>query len=323
MRHLNAQISPDELQSYSLPVNAQNMPLLRAATNSAPFASQNDQSPTLIDNQAIAHENRPILAHTIASSSVEETFSPDSSDQIAVYVVHDGDTIPTIAKMFNVSANTIRWANDLDTKATIKKDQKLVILPISGVKYVVKKGDTLKSIASSFNGDQQEIIAFNGLEGSSDIHVGDEIIIPNGEMDGSENGKTPSTSGTAAAPKNLASKGTNTGYFMRPIIGGVKTQGIHGHNAVDLASKLNSPIMAAAAGTVIVAKQGGWNGGYGNYIVISHPNGMQTLYAHMNSLNAHVGESVAKGDVIGYMGSTGDSTGVHLHFEVRGGVNPF
>ncbi len=110
---------------------------------------------------------------------------------------------------------------------------------------------------------------------------------------------------------------------MRPIIGGVKTQGIHGHNGVDLASSLNTPIMAAAAGKVIIAKQGGWNGGYGSYVVISHPNGMQTLYAHMNSVAASVGQSVSQGSVIGYMGNTGDSSGVHLHFEVRGGVNPF
>jgi murein DD-endopeptidase MepM/ murein hydrolase activator NlpD len=107
------------------------------------------------------------------------------------------------------------------------------------------------------------------------------------------------------------------------MVGGVKTQGIHGHNAVDLANKLNTPIVAAAAGTVIVAKQGGWNGGYGNYVVIDHHNGVQTLYAHMNSLNTTVGSDVTQGQVIGFMGETGDATGVHVHFEVRGAVNPF
>ncbi len=82
-------------------------------------------------------------------------------------------------------------------------------------------------------------------------------------------------------------------------------------------------IKAAAAGEVIVAKFGGWNGGYGNYVVIKHSNGVQTLYAHMSSLSVGVGDHVSQGAVIGAMGSTGKSTGTHLHFEVRGGANPF
>lgn len=323
-RNLHAQISPDELQNYSIPQTAQNMPLLRAATNSVPYLSKDSlASLTLVDNQAILHENRIGGAST---STIATIFNSSATDQISIYVVHDGDTLEQIADMYNVSPNTIRWANDLDPKKSIQKGQQLVILPISGVKYVVKKGDTIKSIASSFKGDQQEIIAFNGLEGTS-IKTGDEIIIPNGELvTNTSKTSTKSTSGTQGGTKttqNLASKGTSSGYLMRPVIGGIKTQGKHGHNGVDLANSFNSSILAAASGRVIVAKQGGWNGGYGDYIVISHPNGMQTLYAHLNSLKVRVGQSVTKGDVIGNMGSTGDSSGVHLHFEVRGGSNPF
>jgi murein DD-endopeptidase MepM/ murein hydrolase activator NlpD len=103
----------------------------------------------------------------------------------------------------------------------------------------------------------------------------------------------------------------------------VKTQGIHGHNAVDLASSYGTNIMAAADGTVIVAKIGGWNGGYGNYVVINHPNGTQTLYAHMSSISVSVGQGVTQGESIGRMGETGDATGVHVHFEIRGAPNPF
>jgi len=250
----------------------------------------------------------------LSSDSLES-----SSDQISIYIVRSGDTVASVAKMFGVSENTVRWANNLGAKSSLSKDQELVILPISGVKYVVKKGDTIKSIATSFKADQQEILSFNDINGTS-LKAGDEIIIPNGEI-GSTN--TPGKTKKSSSLPSLAGKSYSIGYFMRPVVGGIRTQGIHGHNGVDLANKMNTPILAAASGKVIIAKQGGWNGGYGSYVVISHANGMQTLYGHMNSLNVSVGQTVGQGDVIGYMGSTGQSTGVHLHFEVRGGTNPF
>ena len=244
------------------------------------------------------------------------------SDQISIYVVQNGDTVASVAKMFGVSENTVRWANNIETKSSLKNGQELVILPISGVKYVVKKGDTIKSIAKTFNADQSEILSYNDI---TDLSAGDEIIIPNGEIGTSIS--NPKKESVKSSPNIVGhsspQKSYSIGYLMRPIVGGIKTQGLHGHNAVDLASKLNTPILAAASGKVIVARQGGWNGGYGNYVVISHPNGIQTLYAHMNSLNVTVGQTLNQGDVIGYMGETGDATGVHLHFEVRGGVNPF
>jgi murein DD-endopeptidase MepM/ murein hydrolase activator NlpD len=111
--------------------------------------------------------------------------------------------------------------------------------------------------------------------------------------------------------------------FTHPAPGSVKSQGIHGYNAVDLAGGMGSAIRAAADGEVIVARPSGWNGGYGNYIVIRHSNGVQTLYAHLSSLNVGVGSYVSQGQTIGGMGNTGRSTGTHLHFEVRGGRNPF
>lgn len=324
-RNSHAQISKDELQNFQIPINVQNMPLIKAATNSLPYLSKDTLvSPTLIDDQALLHENGVFVRNNSTSSVSATIFNSDSNDQISVYVVHEGDTLEEIATMYNVSPNTIRWANDLDPKKPLKKNQQLVILPISGVKYVVKKGDNIKSIASSFGGDKDEIIAYNGLEGKGDIRVGKEIIIPNGEIHTptKTQTKTQTTTSTKTS-QNLASKGTNNGYFMRPVIGGVRTQGLHGHNGVDLGNAKNTPILAAASGQVIIAKSSGWNGGYGEYIVISHPNGMQTLYGHLNSLNVRQGQKVAKEDVIGYMGSTGDSSGVHLHFEVRGGTNPF
>ena len=111
---------------------------------------------------------------------------------------------------------------------------------------------------------------------------------------------------------------------MWPVAGGIITQGLHGWNAVDIGAPKGTPIYAAAAGTVIVAKSNGaWNGGYGNYVVISHPNGTETLYAHMSKVETSAGASVGQGETIGLVGMTGMATGNHLHFEVRGAANPF
>ena len=114
------------------------------------------------------------------------------------------------------------------------------------------------------------------------------------------------------------------GYYSNPVPGAIITQGIHGWNAVDLGAARGTPIHAAADGTVIVARNNGaWNGGYGNYVVITHDNGTQTLYGHMTHAIVSSGQSVSAGQIIGYVGSTGESTGPHLHFEVRGAANPF
>jgi murein DD-endopeptidase MepM/ murein hydrolase activator NlpD len=148
--------------------------------------------------------------------------------------------------------------------------------------------------------------------------VGDEIIIPNGEIT-----STPVAPGkTGGKPSGSYSGPSYPGFYIKPVAG-ILTQGLHGHNGVDLGAHTGTPIWAAADGVVIVARSGGWNGGYGSYVVIAHNNGTQTLYGHMSSVAALVGETVSQGDVIGYVGSTGESTGPHLHFEVRGAANPF
>ncbi len=115
-----------------------------------------------------------------------------------------------------------------------------------------------------------------------------------------------------------------SGYYSCPVPGSRLSQGLHGHNGVDLASARGTPIHAAAAGTVIINRaNGAWNGGYGNFVVILHGNGTQTLYAHMLKSVIKAGDSVSQNEIIGYIGMTGLTTGPHVHFEIRGGQNPF
>jgi len=147
------------------------------------------------------------------------------------------------------------------------------------------------------------------------LEVGSIIIIPDGELT------------LPAAPGVRTPRFTGLpeyrGYYMRPIFGGRKTQGIHGYNGVDLANPCGSPILASAPGTVIITRPSGWNGGYGRYLVLTHPNGTQTLYAHIGNILARVGQTIAQGSQIATVGDTGNSTGCHVHFEIRGARNPF
>ncbi len=241
-----------------------------------------------------------------------------TSDQISVYVVREGDTLSQIAEMFGVTVNTIKWGNDLSSNS-LQTGSTLVILPISGVKHTVAKGDTLASLAKKYKADVEEIADYNSLSTGSKLAVGSTIIIPDGEVVPTASGSTHThtSSGSTSGLK------TYEGYYLRPVVGGTKTQGIHGYNGIDIGAKLGTRVLASASGEVIISRSGGWNGGYGNYVVIKHSNGTQTLYAHLNSTSVSAGDSVNQGEVIGTMGSTGKSTGVHLHFEIRGAKNPF
>lgn len=240
------------------------------------------------------------------------------SSQISVYTVHEGDTLSEIANMFDVSVNTIMWANDLKN-GTIREGQVLVILPITGLRYTVQKGDTIASIAKKYKADAQEIAQYNDLASGASLSAGMSLIIPDGEI----TAPSPVRS-TATSPLRGTSGPALSGYYSWPVQGGVVTQGLHGYNGIDIGAPSGTNILSAAAGTVIIANGGGgWNGGYGNYVVIQHDNGTQTLYSHASRVYVTSGQRVAQGAVIAAIGRTGKATGFHLHFEVRGATNPF
>lgn len=293
-------------QTFAQEITSKNiwtMNLLETVPNPNPKLAIGGGDITIIDDSALVAETGAL--GTIAD--IEGSRHPSS---ISIYIVKEGDTLSQIAEMYGVSVNTIKWANN--TSSAIKPGQMLVILPVSGTKHTVAKGDTLASVAKKYKADAEEIAKFNGIKGTT-LAVGETIIIPDGEV-------------TVAAPSYASSKGNlpvYSGYYMRPIVGGAKSQGIHGYNGVDLANTYGTRVVAAAAGTVIVAKDWGWNGGYGNYVVISHTNGTQTLYSHLKDVLVAQGETVKQGEVIGSIGMTGKTTGPHLHFEIRGARNPF
>jgi murein DD-endopeptidase MepM/ murein hydrolase activator NlpD len=275
--------------------------------------------------------NPPIQDDTILSADMARmnaTSTDDLNTMISIYVVRPGDTISSVAKMFNVSSNTILWANDLTSKSTLKQGQTLVILPVTGITYTVKKGDTIQAIAKKYGADVGEILNYNDMTIATPLAVGDEIIIPDAEIPTPAVTTSTGTRRITKAPNEPLLDGwgwpSYPGFFACPLPGAHLSQGLHGHNAVDLAAPKGTPLHAASGGTVIIARaNGAWNGGYGNFIVILHGNGTQTLYAHMSKAAVSSGQSVTKGQVIGYVGMTGLTTGPHVHFEVRGAQNPF
>lgn len=282
--------------------------LLQAAVNPDPNPAKGGGDITIVEGSALLSENGP-------SGTIANVSDTHDSGHISLYVVHEGDSLARIAKLFGVSTNTVMWANNLTRNSVLKAGDTLVILPISGVRHTVAKGDTLASIAKKYKADKDEIAQYNDLADGA-LVVGDTLVVPDGEI--------------AAAPVRSRTGGTvrgggpvYEGYYLRPVSGAKKTQGIHGYNGIDLGAPIGTPVLASASGQVIVARSSGWNGGYGKYIVVKHDNGTQTLYAHLNGLEVEQGYSVIQGQVIGYVGTTGKSTGPHLHFEVRGATNPF
>ncbi len=241
-------------------------------------------------------------------------------NEIIYYLVQNGDTISTIARRFGLTVNTLLWANNLTSFSLLHLGDRLTILPYSGVLYTVKKGDTLAKIALTYDVDLEKILSCNALGNS--LSIGQKIVIPGAknisQYVAASKPATPSYTGVSIIKDLIKNPSVKiSGSKMTwPTVGTRISQYFSWrHVGVDIANKIGTPIYAADSGTVVIA-QGGYNGGYGNTIVIDHGGGIKTRYGHASKLFVKVGEKVEKGENIAAMGSTGNSTGPHLHFEV-------
>jgi murein DD-endopeptidase MepM/ murein hydrolase activator NlpD len=267
----------------------------------------------------------PIIGQSIdqQAAAMYTQLSDKPRDTILSYEVKENDTLSTIAKKFGVSTDTIRWQNDLKSVDSIKLGQKLEIPPVSGVVHKVKRGDTIYSIAKKYNVDAQAVVnwPFNTYTDDENfgLAVGQLLIVPDGVMPSVPLWDPKSHTASITTPD--AGQVSAAGSFVWPTSGRITQNFIWYHTAIDIANSGAPDVLASDAGTVIVA---GWpdNWGYGNRVMIDHGNGYVTLYAHLSSVYVNVGQSVNSGNAIGKMGSTGRSTGTHLHFEIRyNGVN--
>lgn len=243
-----------------------------------------------------------------------ETFFTDVRDKIITYTVVEGDTVGSIAEKFGISGDTVRWQNNLGPKDPIKVGQTLEILPVTGVSHKVQKGDTVYSIAKKYDGDSQAIADFPFNVWKNDetleLAIGQVVIVPDGVK--------PADIPTAPRIRQLtpdAGTVVASGQFVWPTGGTITQRFVWYHKGVDIANRAAPNVLAADSGRVIVA---GWpdNSGYGNRVVIDHGNGFRTLYGHLSQIYVKEGQTVTRGSALGKMGTTGRSTGIHLHFEV-------
>lgn len=270
---------------------------------------------------------RSLKARTPAQDLVVRDFALDVAPSAAearraviTYTVAPGDNVERIAQRFGLQPTTIIWSNPEleETPDLLRIGQVLTILPVDGLLYEVKPNDTLSSIAERFKVKPEAIVEFplNNLAPGDNLVPGQKIIVPGGvkpiqrRVITPQPQRTPGRRYVGPAPSFAA-----TGAFGWPTVGAITQQYWWGHRGLDIANAIGTPIAASDGGYVTYA---GWNNqGYGNLVIIDHGNGFSTFYAHLSSWFVAPGQSVARGQVIGAMGSTGRSTGPHLHFEIR------
>jgi murein DD-endopeptidase MepM/ murein hydrolase activator NlpD len=257
---------------------------------------------------------------TLVQSPVLHTIIPDRQTvEIITYTVQPNDNVWSIATGFGLQAQTIIWSNPALEKAPdlLSVGQVLTILPVDGIYYTVQAGDTVDKIAKEFQTEAARITSYelNGLQEPYLLTAGQKLVIPGGRKKIVPSNYYPGIA-VGNPPKGAP---VGSGRLAWPTRGMLSQGFWEGHPAIDIANRTGTPILAADAGYVVQVGQFTW--GYGNQVLIDHGNGLLTRYAHLQSILVKAGQSVDKQQQIGTMGSTGRSTGPHLHFEVyRDGI---
>lgn len=268
--------------------------------------------------------------------------APVERTRTETYIVKAGDTVASIAAKFGVNVGTIIWTNKLSSRAAINPGDALKIPAVSGVLYTVKKGDTIASIARLYHADAEDIYKVNQITSTSILGLGQELILPNavpivvappkpkptpiavrpdvpktkiiGKSYDEYQELTKPAGDSRAKPADVDTTNVSSGLIWPTAQHLINQYYGWQHTGVDINGDYTDPIYAAADGVV---EKSGWNsGGYGLMILIDHDNGMKTRYGHASKLFVSAGDTVKKGQVIAMVGTTGRSTGTHLHFEV-------
>jgi LysM repeat protein len=265
-------------------------------------------------------------------TSLHTNIPTRSRTKVVDYTVTTGDSVFGIAQSFNIKPETILWANYdqlNDSPDMLNPGMKLNVPPINGVYYQWQEGDTLDSVANKFKAKVQDILSWEGNNfdlTDPNVELGQWLMIPDGQREfrqwlvptiaRSNSGVSKSVLGPGACEGDYTGA-YGSGAFSWPTASHVLSGNDYwsGHLGIDIAGAVGDGVFASDGGVVVFS---GWsNGGYGYMVMIDHGNGYQTLYAHLSAVNASCGQSVYPGSYIGAVGSTGNSTGSHLHFEVR------
>ena len=275
----------------------------------------------------IEPEEIPILSdNSISPAPVPETFEGKRPHhEFQKYVVERGDTPSGIAYQYGIKTETLLGGNPFlsHESSLMQPGMELTILPLDGVLYDVKQGDTLESISEQYGIPVEDIIAYepNNLEFPYRLYPDTQILVPGAIAEVFI--WTPPTLNSVSSPSSgsgISPAVVGTGTFIYPVGSRNFTQKFwYGHPGVDIALSEGSGVFASDTGTVTFA---GWNiYGYGNLIVVNHGNGFETFYGHLSAINVYPGQVVNQGNVIGAVGNTGNSSGPHIHFEIRTGGN--
>lgn len=312
--------------------------------------------PTLAPTQAVTGGEKPAAEASMALPELPEGVAPTALKRrasmqttiperprvdVLEYTVDKGDSVFGIASQFKIKPETLLWANETqlnDNPDMLSVGMKLNIPPVNGVLYEWQKGDSLDQLAAKFEADPQDTLGWLGNRLDlidPQFEAGQLVMFPGGHREFRQWVIPTIPRGAAGVNRSVLGPGAceggydgayGTGSFAWPTY----SHGLSGndywsgHLAIDIGIAHGDNINAADSGVVVFA--GLATGGYGYMVMLDHGNGYQTLYAHMSNVTVRCGQSVSKGGYLGAGGSSGNSTGPHLHFEVRyqgGFVNPW
>jgi len=284
----------------------------------------------LVLKQVEQNEEGEASSGVIQSSAFDSSFYTAQAEEvrqfrggeIITHIVQERETISNIAGRYSLDGSTVLWENNLTEQSKIKPGSELRILPVDGVRHKVARGETIYSVGKKYGLDENQVQAiidypFNEFlnDETFELATGQFLIVPGGIK---KDAPAAVRSRFAAVLTPDAGTVTASGAFIWPATGRITQSFSFYHKAIDIANKAGGPILAADSGVVTTS---GWpdGSGYGNRVTIDHGNGFVTLYAHMSVVQVQQGQRVNRGDLLGQMGSTGRSTGTHLHFEIRQG----
>ncbi len=308
------------------PTNSQTMTLLESSVNPDIAGSSTAKEAPIV----VIDESDALLPIPSPMGPSADIAQYASNAKISTYTVRKGDTLGGIAKKFKTTESTITLSNtDLKKSDLLKVGQKLVIVPLKPqAEVALAKSEAIianpeKIVAKK---EKPAVVAVTSVEVDTEepsITINTDIPSPSAKQPVPS---TPTTTPVDPTQPSGQPTGTITGGYIWPFTAGVGrvSQGIHADQAYDFAAPTGTPIHAVQAGTVLIAHPTGYNGGYGKYIVINFNDGRQAIFGHMSKLGVEEGDVVAQGDVIGYVGSTGKSTGPHVHIGFHGSLaNPY
>lgn len=273
----------------------------------------------------------PTEGGLLIAGTTSQTIIPENRvrSEIIDHTISSGDTLSSIARKYDVNVESIEWLNKVINVNDITPGDVLKIPPVSGVVHKVKSGDSIESVAKRYGVNSQNIAnyPFNYLDDSFELKIGQDLVVPDGTPPATPKPKPVQPSalangntGTKTSPSGSTAP---TGRFLWPVQGEVSQTPSWYHMAFDIANSSLPPVQASDGGTVVSVQYLRY--GYGYHVIIDHGNGYQTLYAHLSRIyvSDEPGKNrVSKGQTIGQVGTTGRSTGPHLHFEVRQGGTP-